>query len=772
MLAVSPHSVGRWMAGVPDWEEALRQRTLASCGVTAKDYICVLTSGATAALRLAGELVPWAPGAAFAWLQDNHNSVLGIRQLAARAGAATYVMGELDDVRSLRSVGESATAIHTPDGPRGSLGLFAFPMESNFDGRRYGLEAIEAAKQQLGALDGRNWLVLLDAAKGAASGPPNLARYPADLVAMSYYKLFGYPTGLGALLIRRDSLAYLTGKVYYGGGSVTLSLHDRLVHRQREAPAGLEDGTPPFLAFPSALAGFDFVDRVGGWEAVRRHSAGIAARLARRLAAARHANGRPLCRLHGAWREVLGDELRSASDQGSIAKQGPTVCFSVCDAGGRPVGYREVEQLACLHGIVLRTGAMCNPGACSRALGLSGEEMEAHHRAGHVCWDGRDVIDGKATGAVRASFGYGSRLRDADAIADFLERFFLSAPDAERAAGSAGHALSGPASGPLVLSSITLYPIKSCRGLTVSSWPLGPSGLLHDRRFSIADSGGRALTPKICPRVSHVQPLIDWRAGTMSLRCVADGGVLAPDSATVPLDSCAQSLALRDWLAAVLGRQVTLVEVVGKRASSAVGRSRLIEDGASRPPSALASPFGSPGETSSERNASANAVASTETALRNDTRSEAATTAPLPSQFATSGQLLIASTTSLEFLRRRSGLEDEPLTDFAARFRPNLVVEGPATCVPFAEDGWTAVHSQQGGVAMSVAGSCPRCDRICFHHASGRYEALTDMVAAFWFFFFWLWRVLGNVFLHKIVICMEPPSSGPHPYCHLQAGRP
>ncbi len=42
--------------------------------------------------------------------------------------------------------------------------------------------------------------------------------------------------------------------------------------------------------------------------------------------------------------------------------------------------------------------------------------MRANFEAGHVCWDDRDMIGGKPTGLVRASFGYASTLADADAI--------------------------------------------------------------------------------------------------------------------------------------------------------------------------------------------------------------------------------------------------------------------------------------------------------------------------------------------------------------------
>lgn len=72
-------------------------------------------------------------------------------------------------------------------------------------------------------------MVLIDAAKGSATEPPDLSQYPADFVVMSFYKvhifvwivletitfgywflvcmflekLFGYPTGLGVLIARK-----------------------------------------------------------------------------------------------------------------------------------------------------------------------------------------------------------------------------------------------------------------------------------------------------------------------------------------------------------------------------------------------------------------------------------------------------------------------------------------------------------------------------------------------------------------------------------------
>ena len=48
--------------------------------------------------------------------------------------------------------------------------------------------------------------------------------------ALSYYKIFGYPTGLGALLVRKDALKRLR-KRYFGGGAVSVSVADHNVFR-------------------------------------------------------------------------------------------------------------------------------------------------------------------------------------------------------------------------------------------------------------------------------------------------------------------------------------------------------------------------------------------------------------------------------------------------------------------------------------------------------------------------------------------------------------
>lgn len=98
-----------------------------------------------------------------------------------------------------------------------------------------------------------------------------------------------------------------------------------------------------------------------------------------------------------------------------------------------------------------------------------------------MCWDGRDIIAGRPTGAVRASFGYASSLADVEAILALVKRYFVeeqpaaaadqgAAPAAQQAAAAELPAVQQPAGR---IGALWVYPIKSCRGFSPHAWPLG-----------------------------------------------------------------------------------------------------------------------------------------------------------------------------------------------------------------------------------------------------------------------------------------------------------
>lgn len=60
---------------------------------------------------------------------------------------------------------------------------------------------------------------LVDGAALAATSILNLSDYPIDAMAVSFYKMFGYPTGVGALIIKTAFLAQLK-RPWFSGGTV------------------------------------------------------------------------------------------------------------------------------------------------------------------------------------------------------------------------------------------------------------------------------------------------------------------------------------------------------------------------------------------------------------------------------------------------------------------------------------------------------------------------------------------------------------------------
>jgi hypothetical protein len=60
--------------------QTLCSQVLKYFNASPRDYKCIFTSGATAALKLVGECFPWSRDSCYMYTMENHNSVLGIRE--------------------------------------------------------------------------------------------------------------------------------------------------------------------------------------------------------------------------------------------------------------------------------------------------------------------------------------------------------------------------------------------------------------------------------------------------------------------------------------------------------------------------------------------------------------------------------------------------------------------------------------------------------------------------------------------------------------------
>src|SRR5204863_5128719 len=130
----------------------------------------------------------------------------------------------------------------------------AYPAQSNFSGVAHPLSLVELARA-------RGYDVLLDAAAFVATNRLDLRAVSPDFVAVSFYKVFGYPTGVGALVARRDALERLR-RPWFSGGTVIYASVAADRHRLRARHEGFEDGTPNFLAISALEAGFALLDEV------------------------------------------------------------------------------------------------------------------------------------------------------------------------------------------------------------------------------------------------------------------------------------------------------------------------------------------------------------------------------------------------------------------------------------------------------------------------------------------------------------------------------
>lgn len=395
----NPHSSNPTSATATEWVNRSRRRVLEFFNADPEEYVLIFTSNASGALKLVGESYPFGAGDRFLLTYDNHNSVVGIRAFdRVRKAETRYVPVEPPDMRV-----SSATLMRfLSASPAATNKLFAYPAQSNFSGVQHPLEWIREA-QDLG------WDVLLDAAAYVPTNRLDLDRWRPDYLTLSFYKMFGYPTGVGALIARRTALRKLHRPWFAGG---TISWASVLAERHSLSPGseGFEDGTLNYTSLPAIEVGLDFLDSVG-MEAIHARVGALTAWLIQELVALRHENGVRLVRIYG----PLTTESR-----------GGTVALNVYDPGGNHVDHRSVEERANSWGISLRTGCFCNPGAGEMALGLERTEILSclHESGDRMTLDEfRQCIDGKSTGAVRISFGLASDFSDALKVRDFFSGF-------------------------------------------------------------------------------------------------------------------------------------------------------------------------------------------------------------------------------------------------------------------------------------------------------------------------------------------------------------
>ncbi|CAG8716600.1 5534_t:CDS:2, partial [Racocetra fulgida] len=217
----NPHSENPSSLLSTERVDRVRLRILNHFNANPRDYQVVFTQNCTAAIKLVGEVFPWTYGkSSFRYMREGHNSLIGLRRFAEENNSSDVKVVTEKDLEAMFKAYTEHRNINLPPENNNSIvyGLFAYPAQCNYSGKRFPLSWIRKIKSF--DTDKSKVLVLLDAAAYVSCSPLSLASLDdsPDFVAFSFYKIFGFPTGLGALIVKSE-LATILRKRYFGGGS-------------------------------------------------------------------------------------------------------------------------------------------------------------------------------------------------------------------------------------------------------------------------------------------------------------------------------------------------------------------------------------------------------------------------------------------------------------------------------------------------------------------------------------------------------------------------
>jgi molybdenum cofactor sulfurtransferase len=346
-------------------------------------YSLIFTLNTSHACQLLSTLFPFSSQSEYAYMIDSHNSLIGIRQqVKLKQGSFSVIDYPLhiyhqqtDDNWAFRCAGRSLSSSIDMESNSSYYSLFATPAENNFNGLRPPLENllkpfIDSREKQLNHFpipvhrppsETCHWLTLVDCAKYLSTKSFSLATYPVDFVVLSFYKIFGYPTGLGALIIRNESLKFLNQNAYFGGGSVQyISPCDDSHVEYKSGINGFIYGTIPFTTILSLSYGFQLITSRLSYQSISLHTQWLIDYCRNEMLKLKYSNEQNLCLFYDNKNEIL---KKNGYSYGAILN------FNLYNYDGQFLSCRLIQRIANDHQIILRVGTFCTPGASQAYLG-------------------------------------------------------------------------------------------------------------------------------------------------------------------------------------------------------------------------------------------------------------------------------------------------------------------------------------------------------------------------------------------------------------------
>ncbi|KAF8910863.1 PLP-dependent transferase [Mucidula mucida] len=375
-------------------------------------YTVVFTQNATGALKLVGESFPFVEGSAYVLSADSHNSVHGIRQFASeKGGHVAYIPCQPQggvDVQISKDILNRNRA-QTQENRKAAPCLFALTGQSNVTNSKSPLSLLFYASS-LG------YYTLLDAAALAPTSVVNLTETPVDAMAISFYKMFGFPTGVGALVVKKSFLKQLKRPWFAGGTVDVVQVPGTVVTRSSELHEQFEDGTINYLTLPAVTDGLRFLSAYLPFLPLRL--ATLLNYTISSLSLLRHdSTGAPVVNI------LSRIPLRRLTHVGDQSDTGSTISMIFLSPSGEMIPNSFIEYSASQCNVSLRTGCMCNPGGAAALLGI--EDDMAKLYPGVTMKDFQRHV-GRELGVVRVSLGLASDFQDVWRLLQFANRVACS----------------------------------------------------------------------------------------------------------------------------------------------------------------------------------------------------------------------------------------------------------------------------------------------------------------------------------------------------------
>ncbi|KAK0642331.1 Molybdenum cofactor sulfurase [Lasiodiplodia hormozganensis] len=674
--------------------EDARLRLLHMFHADPEDFDVIFVANATAGVKLVLEAFRDQPrGFSYAYHRECHTSLLGVRELASQHRC----FSSDDEVEQW--LAHKPQQDISPDAP---VELFAYPAQSNMNGRRLPLDWCARARVAQLSVKQATYS-LLDAAAFVSTSPLDFreSEMAPDFTVLSLYKVFGFPD-LGAMIVRKTAAAIFEKRRYFGGGTVDMvvCLKEQWHAKKEESLHDhLEDGTLPIHSIMALHSAMDVHQKLfGSLERVSRHAMFLAKRLFDGLSSLRHGNGLPVC-------QIYADASNAYSDS---KKQGPIVAFNIRNSQGAWASNFEVERLASIKNIQLRTGGLCNPGGIAAALDLSPWEMKENFSAGQRCGNENDVMGGKPTGMIRVSVGAPSTTTDVDRFLEFVREFFVETTDVEAPLAESG---AGRADSRFYVESLAIYPIKSCAGWKIpagKAWEVRKEGLAWDREWCLVHRGsGAALSQKKYPRMALIRPSIDLEQGCLRVRSASSD---TASEICIPLSADPSYFAGPNGHKSaistrVCGDVVAAQRYASSRVSDFFSQALGVDCTLARFPAAG-------GTGASTRHAKAHLQQTMPGAFPDAAR---------PILLSNESPILVISRSSVNRLNEQIKAGGGKAAE-AEVFRANVVIaerlhSRPGGEQPYAEDSWQGIAV--GQQRFQLLGACRRCQMVCIDQQAG-----------------------------------------------------